>query len=238
VIDPRSETLRYHAALYAEHALFEPGSWLARPARYVLEALAHVPNDRVTQVLDLGAGIGRHTLPIARQLPNARILALDLLPLAVQRLLENAAAWGIADRVDAHVADMEHYHFPVGCFDLIVSCSVLEHLPAAALPSVLARLARATAPSGINCLIIGADRHEITADGSRRPAPIELQIDADTVHALLASSFEGWEVLDTSSSVVRVSEERDGESYVLASRTIRWLVRRPVIDTDHCAQRC
>jgi hypothetical protein len=36
VIDPRSETLRYHETLYAQHAVFERGSWLARPARYVL----------------------------------------------------------------------------------------------------------------------------------------------------------------------------------------------------------
>ena len=48
---------------------------------------------------DLGAGVGRHTLPIVAGLPTgSRVTAVDLIPSALANLVDNAAAAGLANR--------------------------------------------------------------------------------------------------------------------------------------------
>jgi predicted O-methyltransferase YrrM len=56
---------------------------------------------------DLGAGTGRHTLLMAGRLgADSRVTAVDLLPEALERLCENAATAGLADRVETVAADL------------------------------------------------------------------------------------------------------------------------------------
>jgi|APSaa5957512622_1039677.scaffolds.fasta_scaffold76506_2 tellurite methyltransferase len=55
----RQETLRYHREFYRDVELFAPGSWLAGPARYILESIRFTSGEDL-RVLDLGAGVGRH----------------------------------------------------------------------------------------------------------------------------------------------------------------------------------
>ena len=64
----RHETVRYHEELYSHVRLGQEGTWLARPHRLLLDALARVPGGRPVIAYDLGAGIGRHTIPMLRRL--------------------------------------------------------------------------------------------------------------------------------------------------------------------------
>lgn len=41
----RSGEKKYHDACYENHRLFEPGTWLHRPVRTVLETLAYFQQD-------------------------------------------------------------------------------------------------------------------------------------------------------------------------------------------------
>src|ERR1700743_3231640 len=91
----RRETVRYHEELYSSAGLGQAGTWLARPHRLplhapaapppraaalgqagtwrarppslLLDALAYVPSGRPVIAYDLGAGIGRHTIPMMQQ---------------------------------------------------------------------------------------------------------------------------------------------------------------------------
>ena len=71
-----------------------------------------------TRVLDIGCGTGAQSLTLA-QGPQARIIAVDTHPPYVDTLNREARRLGIADRLEARVADMHSLDFPDGSFDLI-----------------------------------------------------------------------------------------------------------------------
>jgi SAM-dependent methyltransferase len=84
-----------------------------------LKALALVPGvGSETRVLDLGCGTGLQTRVLAQHSP-ARFVAIDNHPPFVHELNGYARALGIADRLEARVADMHHLEYPPGSFDVI-----------------------------------------------------------------------------------------------------------------------
>ncbi len=88
-------------------------------AASTLRALALVPGiGSGTRILDIGCGTGCQTLVLARNSP-ARIVAVDNHPPFVEVLNREAARLGIANRLEARVADMRRLDFADGSFDLI-----------------------------------------------------------------------------------------------------------------------
>jgi len=96
-------------------------------------------------VLDVGAGSGRFTLPIARRLRGSgRIEAVDLSRGVMATLMEAAARESLPIQVT--VADIEDRPFPKRRYDLIVAGHMLYHLRQP-VPT-LERLREALAPGG------------------------------------------------------------------------------------------
>ncbi|UJP09613.1 class I SAM-dependent methyltransferase [Microbacterium sp. KUDC0406] len=126
----RRETVRYHEELYAGASLGARGTWLARPHPLIFEAIALLPTGRPLVAYDLGAGIGRHTVPLIEGLPDGSVVhAVDLLASAVRRLEQLAPASG-STRVIAQQADLADVEFDRG-IDLVFAFSAIEHLPGA-----------------------------------------------------------------------------------------------------------
>jgi SAM-dependent methyltransferase len=225
----RRETVRYHQDFYATHELFEEGSWLHKPSPFVMRSLGHLGADRPVVAVDLGAGVGRHTIPVADRLPEGSyVLAVDLLPLAAQRLHDNALAAGVRDSVQAVVADLDHVALAPDSVDWLVSVSALDHATGLdMLERVIARCQQATRSGGLNCLIIGTDKVEIDATGRSRPARVEFHLQTEDAERLLDRLYGSWERLEDSSAVFAVDEDRDGESYSLRTTNLRLLARRP-----------
>ena len=71
-----------------------------------------------TRVLDIGCGTGAQTVVLA-QSTRARIVAVDNHPPFIEALSLEARRVGIADRLEARVADMRSLDFADGSFDLI-----------------------------------------------------------------------------------------------------------------------
>jgi trans-aconitate methyltransferase len=70
------------------------------------QALAMLPLDERRTVLDIGCGPGAQTLSLARALPDARVLAFDLLPHMAVEARGRCADSGLLHRVAVTVADM------------------------------------------------------------------------------------------------------------------------------------
>ena len=83
-----------HTEMYNSFALFAPGSWLAKPVRTVLELLPLFDGYSSFRALDLGCGVGRNSIPIAQHFQNTpcRVDCVDILPLAIEKLMENGMA--------------------------------------------------------------------------------------------------------------------------------------------------
>src|SRR5674476_1421247 len=72
----RAETVCSHEALYRSTSLGTRGSWLAHPHPLVMDSLGLVTHP--VHAYDLGAGVGRHTLPIvAPRRPRGRMRGRD-----------------------------------------------------------------------------------------------------------------------------------------------------------------
>jgi SAM-dependent methyltransferase len=107
------------------------------------------------RVLDLGAGSGRATIMVALARPNARVTGLDLYQgyfgiegNTPDRLMANARAAGVADRVDATVGDMRKLPFEAGSFEAALSAFAIDHLPRKDIPGALGEAARVLKPNG------------------------------------------------------------------------------------------
>lgn len=86
------------------------------------------------QLLDLGCGRGAVLIAAARRLPAGRAVGADLWTRdqsgnRPEVTLANAAAAGVADRVEVHTADITALPFPDGSFDIVTSALAIHNIP-------------------------------------------------------------------------------------------------------------
>src|SRR5690606_6315818 len=82
-------------------------------------ALGLVPGSSPRAVLDVGCGPGAQTVCLARALPQAQILAVDLLTEMVQETNRRLAEAGLADRAEAVTGDMAQLIVQPGTQNLV-----------------------------------------------------------------------------------------------------------------------
>jgi tellurite methyltransferase len=223
----RKETVRYHEELYASAALGQAGTWLAKPHRLVADALELVPPGRPVVAYDLGAGIGRHTIPLLRELPDGSdVFAVDLLPSAL-RSLATAVPPGIRTHLQTRPADLGSFEFETPA-DLILAFSAIEHLrDLKAVRRLLDQVRAATKPGGVVAIGIVADRVEVDDHGRRRPALLESAISTVEATGLLTGAFSNFDVSYQRLGRAQVREQRGEDSYTLTSTLVTWLATRP-----------
>lgn len=121
---------------------------LAPLYRRVAEDAAAVASRRaVSDVIELGSGPGELALEIARRLPEAAVVGVDLAPAMVDAATRRARDHDLADRVRFVLADAARIPLPDQTFDLAVSTLSLHHWtdPAA----VFGEIARTLRPGGV-----------------------------------------------------------------------------------------
>ena len=104
--------------------------------------------DRITDVLDVGCGVGHWGRALDTVLPaRAHCVGVDREAAWVSQAQETAARDGLASRFRYQVGDAQSLPFADGCFDLVTCQTVLIHLadPIAALREML----RVLKPGGL-----------------------------------------------------------------------------------------
>ncbi|WP_406461635.1 class I SAM-dependent methyltransferase [Streptomyces sp. NBC_00111] len=108
----------------------------------VTSGIAELARDRVSHVVDLGAGTGTGTFALLERFPDARVTAVDSSPAMLALLTERARAKGLGDRVRTLETDAGTGLAGITDADLVWASASLHHVddPAAALAGVRAAL--------------------------------------------------------------------------------------------------
>jgi SAM-dependent methyltransferase len=107
------------------------------------------------RVLDVGAGSGRLAIGVLQARPQARVTALDIYSgyfgiedNTPQRLMANARAAGVADRLEWKVGDMRKMPFSDREYDAVASSYAMDHVGDEGAVAAVREAARVVRPQG------------------------------------------------------------------------------------------
>jgi ubiquinone/menaquinone biosynthesis C-methylase UbiE len=105
------------------------------------------PERRTNRILDLGAGTAQILVELARRSPHSHITAVD----AAQKMFEvartNIADANLVDSIELVLADAKQLPFEDASFDIVISNSIVHHIPAPC--DVIEEAIRVTATGGL-----------------------------------------------------------------------------------------
>jgi SAM-dependent methyltransferase len=126
----------------------------------MLNQPAALPSERFLEagtgrVLDVGAGSGRLAIGVLQARPNARVTALDIYSgyfgiadNTPDRLMANARAAGVADRLDWKVGDMRKMPIGDAEYDAVASSYAMDHVGREGAELAVRETARVLKPRG------------------------------------------------------------------------------------------
>ncbi|OPG98158.1 hypothetical protein B2I21_12550 [Chryseobacterium mucoviscidosis] len=221
----------YHSNFYQNNELFASGTWMSRPMPMVMDMLERLLAHKTElRVLDLGCGVGRHTIPIAQRLgqTNSEVIGVDLLDEAVDGLRKYAKEYQVGHIVQVEKADVEHYAIEPDHFDYIAACSCLEHVSnKQALIEAIERLQVGTCRGGIHCITMSTSVEEMEINTGRTIEPlIELNLPTAEAVALLENAYTDWNILLQEHVTQTIEEEKYDEPTQFRCELLRFAAQK------------
>ena len=193
----RAETVFYHEQYYAKHRLFAEGSWLEGPDPKVSELGLRFAEVTACRVLDLGAGVGRNSIPLAKMLKDdALISCVELLPSAAQMMGQYAREHNVEKNLEVLAEDFEKLPLAAERFHLVLAISTLEHCSSHKnLVALVKRLQAATAVDGLHYFSFSTSRQVKDAEsGEAVETFVETPLQTEAWLAELADLYRGWDI--------------------------------------------
>ena len=226
----RRAEARSHTAAYENLTLYAPGSWLSKPVR-ALEALLPLYEERSgLRCLDLGSGVGRNAIACAKRLPESTVECVDILPMAIEKLRENAERFGVSEQILGICAPVDSFPVEKEGYDLILAASVLEHLDSReAAVRKLGQIAGGIRIGGAALILMNTGVREWDAEtGEVLDAQFEVNLPPEEVRQLLGEFFRGWEVLWDKCIHYEYPVPRGERMAVIASEVVTFSARRTI----------
>ena len=219
-----------HTQAYQTHALFAPGSWLAKPVKTVMELLPLLEGYTQFTALDLGSGVGRNCIPVAQHFSgiSCRVDCVDILELAIANLTENALQYGVENCIRGIVSSIDNYEIAADSYDLILAVSALEHIASqSAFEKKLNEIRDGLRPGGIACLIVnsGVVEHD-KATGKELPPQFEVNLPTSQMQELLENTFAGWQIIKHTVVHQRYDIPRENGVADLETDVVTYVVRK------------
>ena len=226
----RSAEARSHTQAYTTLPLFSPGSWLAKPVKTVMELLPLFEGYTQFTALDLGSGVGRNCIPTAQHFSGipCRVDCVDILELAIGKLLENARQYGVADSIRGVVSAIDDYEIPADSYDLIMAVSALEHIASqAAFEKKLLEIRDGLRQGGVACLIVnsGVVEHD-KETGLELPPQFEVNLPTAQMRELLENTFAGWQIVKHTIVHQKYNIPRENTVADLQTDVVTYVVRK------------
>ncbi|WP_127532200.1 class I SAM-dependent methyltransferase [Paenibacillus kobensis] len=226
----REEERLYHEDCYANHKLFEPGSWLHKPVQTVMRYWSMLDDRSNVKVLDLGSGVGRNSIPIAQSLigRGGKVICVDLIDSALRMLERYSEQYGVSALIEPVQSDIGEYAIHPDSFDYMIAVSTLEHIASVEqLTKTLDRMRQGTVQGGLNVIIIGTNVEERDiATGVIEETMFEINLTTPEAFALLNDTYKGWTVLKQHAKPLSFSIARGQQQRSLMSDCITYVVQR------------
>lgn len=217
-----------HTAAYESLQLYAPGSWLSKPVRALTQLLPLYAGRTGLQLLDLGSGVGRNAIACARALPGSAVTCVDILPMAIEKLRDNAGNFGVSEQISGICAPVDSFVIQENEYDIILAGSVLEHLDSRECAiRKLRQIARGIRPGGAVMIVMNTGVREWdTATGEDRNPQFEVNLPPEEVRALLEENFRGWEILWDKCTHYEYQVPRGSRDTTISAEVVTFTARR------------
>ncbi len=219
-----------HMEIYSSKELFEPGSWLQKPIKTVLDLIPLFQNHHKLCILDLGSGVGRNCIPFAQTYPNipCTIDCVDILDFAIEKLQTNAQKYNVASSINGILSPIEDFVITKDKYDLIMAISALEHIDSeVSFVNKLREMREGIRKNGIVCLVINSNVVEKEKE-TGTPVPPQFEVNLSTTHlqALLNDIFQGWEQIKFTVRSQQYDIPREGFVSDLTTDVVTFVARK------------
>ncbi|MFA2574626.1 class I SAM-dependent methyltransferase [Bacillus mobilis] len=226
----RHEEKKYHDLCYEQYKLFETGSWLYKPVKTVMDLMEYFEGQNNLQVLDLGSGVGRNSIPIAQIIKNnnGTVTCVDLLDSALTKLQTYSKEHDVFEVIKTEQVAIENYYIVPNTYDYIIAVSSLEHVKSEKdLINVLHSMKKGTKTAGINCLIINSNIQEIDLHTKEElDALIEINLPTDEMINLLKSIYKEWKEIEVEVKELVYDMVRDERHIQLKTNAITFVFKK------------
>lgn len=200
----RESERQSHTEIYSKEILYNSDSWLKKPIKTVQDIVTYFADYDALRVLDLGCGVGRNSIFIAEWFSEKKCLidCVDILEIAIEKLLTNAQECGVTESINGYVDAIEHYQIKKGIYDLIIVVSALEHVESKEiLLKKLQEMEEGLKPNGIVCLVINSEVNERKTDTLEELNPqFEVNLATNEIQSYIEKIFNKYEPIKNSLS--------------------------------------
>lgn len=197
--DIRESEKKSHIEIYSNEKLYRTESWLKRPIKTIIELIPLFREYKELCVLDLGCGVGRNCISMAKEYRNkdCHIECVDILDLAIEKLYINAEEYGVSSNIEGIVKAIEDFEVKKNKYDLIIAVSALEHIDTkVSFVKKLEEIRDGIREKGIVCLVINTNVIEKDKKtGESVPAQFEVNFVTEELLVALNDIFEGWAII-------------------------------------------
>ncbi len=195
-----------------------------------MDLMDHFEGQNNLQILDLGSGVGRNSIPIAQKIQNTSgtVTCVDLLDSALTKLQTYSKKYGLINNIKTEQAAIENYYIQPNTYDYIVAVSSLEHVKSIEdLTCVLHSMKKGTKTGGINCLIINSNIQEIDLHTNEElDALIEINLPTDDMIDLLKSIYKEWQKIKVEIKELAYDIVRNERHIQLKTNAITFVVQK------------
>ena len=231
IIRIRESERKSHTEIYTNEKLYSSDSWLQKPIKTVKEILALFEEYNDLKVLDLGCGVGRNSIYIAEEFKgnNCIIDCVDLLEIAIEKLVLNAAEHNVAANINGIVKSIEEYEIKENSYDLIMAISALEHIDTyESFLNKLTEIKEGLRKNGIVCFVINSNVSEVNQSTNEfADAQFEVNLPTEKIQECLSTVFDGWNLLKTSVSEQEYDIPRETFISRLSTNVVTFVARKP-----------
>jgi SAM-dependent methyltransferase len=199
----------------------------------VQEIVPLIKNRDSLRVLDLGCGIGRNSIFIAEQFSeiDCRIDCVDILDIAIEKLLDNAKEHGVSKSIYGYVDAIENYPIAREAYDLIIAVSSIEHVESQEIfQHKLQEIQEGIKPDGIVCLVVNSNVKEKKKDTFEEVEPqFEVNLPTDELESYIDDVFSKWETIKRTINAQEYDIPREDFISRLSTNVVTYVGRAPIV---------